>query len=80
MEHNMKMTLQEVEDARGKMNVAVAEAVMEFEKTTCIRTSYIDVIRSKDKEEREGKISHPCEYDEDRGDVAAVTVNLRMEL
>jgi len=80
MESNKKLTIGEVEELRDVMNVAIADAIKTFEDATGIRTAYIEVQRSKDKEREEGKLSCPCDYDEDRGEVTSVTVNLNMEL
>lgn len=74
---DMSMTLQEVEDARSVMNIAVAEAVQKFEKDTGLRTSYINVTREKDSKHDGPCCNMASEYDSDRGDVAAVTVNLQ---
>ena len=77
-EVNKSLTIQEVEDKRGAMNIAIAGAIQVFESETGMRVGYIDTVRKSDKDDDEGCCCIKP-YSEDRGDVVSVNANMNMD-
>ena len=79
MEPNKDITIGELEKKRGELNATIAEAIQKFESETGTRVGYIDTVRKRDHEEKGCMSDSPCAYNEDRGDVVTVNVNMNMD-
>lgn len=73
------MTIKEIEDARSDMNTKVAELLRGFESDTGIRVGYISIEREKDIEEKNSCNCRPLCYDENRGAIALINIDLRID-
>jgi hypothetical protein len=77
---NKDITIGELEKMRGELNTSIAEAIQKFESETGTRVGYIDTVRKRDHEEKGGGCCcEPMPYNEDRGDVVTVNVNMNMD-
>lgn len=79
MEPNKNLTIGDLEKKRGELNATIAEAIQKFETETGTRVGYIDTVRKRDHEEKGCMSVSPCAYNEDRGDVVTVNVNMNMD-
>ena len=79
MEPNKNLTIGDLEKKRGELNATIAEAIQKFETETGTRVGYIDTVRKRDHEEKGGGCCSPMPYNEDRGDVVTVNVNMNMD-
>lgn len=73
------MTIKEIEDSRSEMNSKVAEILQSFERDTGLRIGYISIERTKDIEEKDQCNCRPTCYDENRGNIALVNIDIRMD-
>jgi hypothetical protein len=74
---NKNMTIKELEDKKAELNILIAEAIQKFEEDTGTRVGYIDTIRKRD---RIGEVDSPMpSFDDDRGDVVSVNVNMNLD-
>lgn len=79
MEPNKDITIGELEKRRGELNATIAEAIQKFESETGTRVGYIDTVRKREHEEKGCNCCGPSLYNEDRGDVVTVNVNMNMD-
>ena len=79
MEPNKNLTIGDLEKKRGELNATIAEALQKFETETGTRVGYIDTVRKRDHEEKGCGCNSPVPYNEDRGDVVTVNVNMNMD-
>ena len=78
MEPNKNLTIGDLEKKRGELNATIAEAIQKFETETGTRVGYIDTVRKRDHEQK-GCCCEPMPYNEDRGDVVTVNINMNMD-
>ena len=81
MEPNKNLTIGDLEKKRGELNATIAEAIQKFETETGTRVGYIDTVRKRDHEEKGCSCGGGgiMPYNEDRGDVVTVNVNMNMD-
>ena len=79
MEPNKNLTIGDLEKKRGELNATIAEAIQKFETETGTRVGYIDTVRKRDHEDKGCGCNIPMPYNEDRGDVVTVNVNMNMD-
>lgn len=75
------MTIKEIEDARSEMNTKVAEILQKFESDTSVHIGYINIEREKNVQAKEDNCCNcrPTCYDEDRGAIVFVNIDIRID-